>query len=127
MTSGIVTSLPRKTFSLQHIPSNNHYIQMYTVVYICSVYCMVCIFAACTAWCVYLQCTLLYVSKYSVNHTIYLYLVSIKINCTSNVDVTHCVLCLICVFCFVTMYVVFCIYFCFSIFCFVILLFLFFK
>jgi hypothetical protein len=52
--------------------------------------------------------------SYSVNHTIYLYLVSININCTNNVDVTHCVLILICVFCFVTMYVVFCIYFCVS-------------
>ena len=52
--------------------------------------------------------------SYSVNHTIYLYLVSININCTDNVDVTHCVLCLICVFCFVTMYVVFCIYLCVS-------------
>ena len=65
--------------------------------------------------------------SFSVNHTIYLYLVSININCTNNVDVTHCVLSLICVFCFVTMYVVFCTYLflCFSIFCFVILLFLF--
>jgi hypothetical protein len=52
--------------------------------------------------------------SYSINHTIYLYLVSININCTDNVDVTHCVLCLICVFCFVTMYVVFCIYLCVS-------------
>jgi hypothetical protein len=90
------------------------------------------IFAVCTAWCVYLQCTLAVICWkvwYSVNNTIYLYLVSININCTSNVDVTHCVLSLICVFCFVTMYVVFCTYLflCFSIFCFVILLFLFFQ
>jgi hypothetical protein len=80
---------------------------VYCMVCICSVYCMVCIFAVCTvwcvfavctAWCVYLHCRLLYVGKYSVNHTIYLYLVSININCTHNVDVTHCVLSLICVF-----------------------------
>ena len=83
-----------------------HTCTVHTVDYICSLYCMVCIFAVYAV--IYWQVS------YSVNHTIYLYLVSININCTNNVDVTHCVLSLICVFCFVTMYVVFCIYFCVS-------------
>ena len=85
-----------------------HTCTVYTAVYICSVYCMVRIFAVYAAIC--------WQVSYSVNHTIYLYLVSININCTNNIDVTHYVLFLICVFCFVTMYryVVFCIYFCVS-------------
>ena len=98
-----------------------HTCTVYIVVYICSVYFMVCIFAVYAVICWHVS--------YSVNHTIYLYLVSININCTSNVDVTHCVLSLLCVFSFVTMYVVFCTYLClcFSIICFVILRFLFFQ
>jgi hypothetical protein len=64
---------------------------------------------------------------YSVNHAIYLYLVSININCTNNVCHTLCVVSYMCILlcynvcCFLYLFL------CFYIFCFVILLFLFFK
>ena len=78
-----------------------HTCTVYTDVYMCSAYCRVCIFAVYDVIC--------WQVSYSVNHTICIYLVSMHIHSTNNVDVTHCVLSLICVFCFVTMYDVFCI------------------
>ena len=88
---------------------------VYTVVYICSVYCMVCIFA------VYA------VISYSVNNTIYLYLVSININCTNNVYVTHCVVSYMCIlFCYNVCCFLY-LFLCFSKIFFAIWFFLFFK
>ena len=70
-------------------------------VYICSVCCYM------LASIIFSKSYHILILSYSVNHTIYLYLVSININCTNNIDVTHCLLSLICVFCFVTMYMLF--------------------
>ena len=73
------------------------------------------IFAVCTG--VYfssVHCSMLAIIMFRKSQHIYLYLVSINMNCTNNVDVTHCALSLICVFCFATMYVVFGIHVCVS-------------
>jgi hypothetical protein len=57
-------------------------------VYICSVYCMVCIFAVCTAWCVYLQCVLHGVYIYSVYCMVCIFTVcTAEINTENNI---HC-------------------------------------
>ena len=87
--------------------------------------------------CLYLQCVLVCIFavhtvvcwqvSHSLNHTIYLYLVSININCTNNVCHTLCVVSCMCIlFCFNVCCFLY-LFLCFTMFCFVILLFLFFK